>query len=178
LLFLVMGCGTLAYTLVLAQVRIAPEARRAAEAERAPIVRTGENALLLPATDYEADPKLRFRPLEWSAVRYFRRAGDVMLDAPFLDMSTMPIDTRAPQLDGTIVPGATNDLTDLLDRSRQDPGWAKVLFRKADLVVFRDSFQVSSTSAVEQMLHRHGRPEMKCMQRDWLYLCRVARSAL
>lgn len=178
LLFLVMGCGTLAYTLVLAQVRIAPEARRAAEAERAPIVRTGENALLLPATDYEADPKLRFRPLEWSAVRYFRRAGDVMLDAPFLDMSTMPIDTRAPQLDGTVVPGATNDLTDLLDRSRQDPGWAKVLFRKADLVVFRDSFHVSSTSAVEQMLHRHGRPEMKCTQRDWLYLCRVARSAL
>jgi hypothetical protein len=174
----VMGCGILAYTLILAQVRIAPEARRAAEAERAPILRTGENALLLPATDYEADPKLRFRPLEWSAARYFRRAGDVMLDAPFLDMSTMPIDTRAPQLDGTVVPGATNDLKDLLDRSRQDAGWAQVLFRKADLVVFRDSFHVSSTSAVEQMLHRDGRPEMKCTQRDWLYLCRVARPAL
>jgi hypothetical protein len=173
LLFLVMGYGILAYTLVLAQVRIAPEARRAAEAERAPVLRRGENALLLPATDYEADPKLRFRPLEWSAVRYFRRAGDVMLDAPFLDMSTMPIDTRAPQLDGTVVPGATNDLKDLLDRSKQDPAWAKVLFEKADLVVFRDDFHISSTSAVEQMLLRDGRPQMKCMQRDWLYLCRV-----
>jgi hypothetical protein len=172
-LFVVLGCGALLYTLVLAQLRIAPEARRAAEPERAPIVRTGENALLLPATDYEADPQLRFRPLEWSAVRYFRRAGDVMLDAPFLDMSTMPIDSRQPQLDGTVVPGATNDLTDLLDRSRQDPQWAKILFARAGLVVFRDPFHISSTSAVEQILHRNARPQMKCRQRDWLYFCRA-----
>ena len=172
-LFPSMGCAVLAYTLILAQVRIAPEARRAAEAERAPIVHAGENAILLPASDYEADPKLRFRPLEWSAVRYFRRAGDVMLDAPFLDMATMPIDTRGPQLEGTVVPGATNDLKDLLDRSKRDPQWGKVLFRKADLIVFRDSFHMSSTAAAAQMLHEAGRPEMRCAQRDWLYFCRA-----
>jgi hypothetical protein len=45
-------------------MRIAPEARRSAKAERAPILRSGENAILLPATGYEADPRLRFRPLE------------------------------------------------------------------------------------------------------------------
>lgn len=172
-LFPAMGCAVLAYTLILAQVRIAPEARRAAEAERAPIVHTDENVILLPASDYEADPKLRFRPLEWSAVRYFRRAGDVMLDAPFLDMATMPIDTREPQLEGTVVPGATNDLKDLLDRSKRDPQWAKVLFRKADLIVFRDSFHMSSTAAAQQMLREAGRSEMKCAQRDWLYFCRA-----
>jgi hypothetical protein len=173
MLFVLLGCAALAYTLTLAQMRIAPEARRAAEAERAPVVRTGENAILLPASDYEADPTLRFRPLEWSAVRYFRRAEDVMLDAPFLDMATMPIDTRGPQLAGTVVPGATNDLKDLLDRSRRDPQWAKVLFRKAELVVFRDSFHNSSAAAAEQMLQRDGRPRMKCSQRDWLYFCRA-----
>lgn len=173
LLFPAIGCAALAYTLVLAQLRIAPEAERAAEAERAPIVHTGENAILLPASDYEADPKMRFRPLEWSAVRYFRRAGDVMLDAPFLDMATMPIDTRAPQLEGTVVPGATNDLKDLLDRSRRDPQWAKVLFRKADLVVFRDEFHISSAAAAQQMLREDGRPQMKCIERDWLYFCRA-----
>jgi hypothetical protein len=173
-----LGCGALAYTLILAQVRIAPEARSAAEAERAPIVRSGENAILLPATDYEADPELRFRPLEWSAVRYFRRAGDVMLDAPFLDMSTMPIDVRKPQLDGTVVPGATNDLVDLLDRSRRDPRWARVLFRQADLVVFRDSFHVSSAAAMQQKLHDDGRPQMQCAQRDWMYFCRADGSGL
>jgi hypothetical protein len=172
-LFVTLGCVTLAYTLVLAQIRIAPEARRAAEAERAPIVRTGENAILLPASDYEVDPTLRFRPLEWSAVRYFRRAGDVMLDAPFLDMATMPIDSREPQLDGTVVPGATNDLQDLLDRSQRDPQWGKVLFRKADLVVFRDSFHMLSAASAEQMLQRDGRPRMRCVQRDWLYFCRA-----
>jgi hypothetical protein len=172
-LLVAMGCGSLAYTLLLAQVRIAPEARRAAEAERVPIVRAGENALLLPATDYEADPELRFRPLEWSAVRYFRRAGDVMLDAPFVDMSTMPIDSRMPQLDGTVVPGATNDLKDLLDRSREDPRWAMVLFRKADLVVFGDSFYRSSAAAVEQKLQSDGRPGMRCLRRDWMYFCRA-----
>jgi hypothetical protein len=173
MLFVILGCAALGYTLVLAQVRIAPEARRAAEAEWAPIVRRGENAILLPASDYEADPTLRFRPLEWSAVRYFRRAGDVMLDAPFLDMATMPIDSRGPQLDGTVVPGATNDLKDLLDRSRRDPQWAKVLFRKADLVVFQDSFRRSTAGEVEQMLQRDGRSRMKCVQRDWLYFCRA-----
>jgi hypothetical protein len=173
MLFPAMGCAALAYTLVLAQVRIAPEARRAAEAERAPIVRTGENAILLPASDYEADPMLRFRPLEWSAVRYFRRAGDVMLDGPFLDMATMPIDTRAPQLEGTVVPGATNDLKDLLDRSRRDPQWARVLFRKADLVVFRDEFHMSSAEMAQQMLHDDGRPRMTCVARDWMYFCRA-----
>jgi hypothetical protein len=173
MLFVILGCAGLGYTLVLAQVRIAPEARRAAEAEQAPIVRTGENAILLPSSDYEADPVLRFRPLEWSAVRYLRRAGDVMLDAPFLDMATMPIDSQGPQLDGTVVPGATNDLKDLLDRSRRDPQWAKVLFRKADLVVFRDSFHRSTAGEVEQMLRSDGRPQMKCVQRDWLYFCRA-----
>ncbi len=173
MLFPAMGCAALTYTLILAQVRISPEARRAAEAERAPIVHTGENAILLPASDYEADPALRFRPLEWSAMRYFRRAGDVMLDAPFLDMATMPIDTRAPQLEGTVVPGATNDLKDLLDRSRRDPQWAKLLFRNADLVVFRDSFHMSSVLAVQQMLQADGRPRMRCVERDWLYLCRA-----
>jgi hypothetical protein len=172
-LFAMLGCGALAYTLVLGQIRIAPEARRAAEAESAPVVRMGESAILLPATDYEADPTLRFRPLEWSAARYFRRAGDVMLDAPFLDMSTMPIDSRGPQLEGTVVPGATNDLKDLLDRSRQDPRWAQVLFRDADLVIFRDGFHVSSVSAVQEMLRRDGRPQMRCVQRDWLYFCRA-----
>lgn len=171
-LMIATGYAALGYTLILAQIRIAPEARRAAEAERAPIVRAGENALLLPATEYEADPTLRFRPLEWSAVRYFRRAGDVMLDAPFLDMSTMPIDTRRPQLEGTVVPGATNDLLDLLKRSKRDPEWAKVLFAGADLVVFRDEFHKSSASDLEQKLHEDGRSQMRCTQRDWLYFCR------
>jgi hypothetical protein len=96
-----------------------------------------------------------------------------MLDAPFLDMATMPIDTRRPQLDGTVVPGATNDLKDLLDRSRRDPQWAMVVFRKADLVVFQDSFHMSTAGEAEQMLQRDGRPRMKCVQRDWLYLCRA-----
>jgi hypothetical protein len=171
--FAAFGCAALAYTLVLAQIRIAPVARRAAEAERAPIARAGENAILLPASDYEADPELRFRPLEWSAVRYFRRAGDVMLDAPFLDMSTMPVDSRGPQLEGTVVPGATNDLKDLLDRAKQDPRWASVLFRNADLVVFRDTFHRSSVSAVQQKLQRDGRPQMRCVGQDWLYFCRA-----
>jgi hypothetical protein len=58
------GYVALAYTLILEKMRIAPEARRSAEAERAPILRSGENAILLPATGYEADPRLRFRPLE------------------------------------------------------------------------------------------------------------------
>jgi hypothetical protein len=167
-----LGYATLAVTLVLAQIRIAPEAQRAAVAESAPIVHRGENAILLPATDYEADPELRFRPLEWSAVRYFRRAGDVMLDAPFLDMATMPIDTRRPQLEGTVVPGATNDLVDLLDRARRDPQWARVLFAEADLVLFHDEFHKSSASALEEKLHRDGKPAMRCIQRDWLYFCR------
>jgi hypothetical protein len=96
-----------------------------------------------------------------------------MLDAPFLDMATMPIDSREPQLDGTVVPGATNDLKDLLDRSRRDAQWAKVLFRRADLVVFRDSFHRSTAGEVEQMLRSDGRPWMKCVQRDWLYFCRA-----
>ncbi len=171
---LLMSTGfiALSYTLLLAQMRIAPEARRAAEAERAPVVRSGENAILLPATDYEADPTLRFRPLEWSAVRYFRRAGDVMQDAPFLDMSTMPIDTRRPQLEGTVVPGATNDLLDLLKRSRRDPEWGKVLFAGADLVVFHDDFRKSSPSTMDQTLHEDGKPQMHCTPRDWLYFCR------
>ena len=96
-----------------------------------------------------------------------------MLDAPFLDMATMPIDTRAPQLEGTVVPGAANDLKDLLDRSRRDPQWAKVLFRKADLVVFRDEFHMSSAAKAQQMLHDDGRPRMKCVERDWMYFCRA-----
>jgi hypothetical protein len=95
-----------------------------------------------------------------------------MLDAPFLDMSTMPIDTRRPQLEGTIVPGATNDLLDLLKRSKRDPEWAKVLFAGADLVVFRDEFHTSSASDLEQKLHENGRSQMRCTQRDWLYFCR------
>jgi hypothetical protein len=96
-----------------------------------------------------------------------------MLDAPFLDMATMPIDTREPQLEGTVVPGATNDLKDLLDRSRRDPHWAKVLLRNADLVVFRDSFHKSSVVAAQQMLQADGRPRMRCVERDWLYFCRA-----
>ncbi len=172
MLMISSGYAALTYTLILAQIRIAPEARRAAVAERAPILRSGENAILLPATEYEADPTLRFRPLEWSAVRYFRRAGDVMLDAPFLDMSTMPIDTRRPQLEGTVVPGATNDLVDLLKRSRRDPQWAKVLFGGADLVVFRDEFHKSSASIIQQKLHQNGKPQMRCTQQDWLYFCK------
>ena len=96
-----------------------------------------------------------------------------MLDAPFLDMATMPIDTQAPQLEGTVVPGATNDLKDLLDRSKRDPQWAKVLFRKADLVVFRDQFHMSSVAKAQQMLHDVGRPRMTCVERDWMYFCRA-----
>jgi hypothetical protein len=95
-----------------------------------------------------------------------------MLDAPFLDMSTMPIDTRLPQLEGTVVPGATNNLVDLLERSQRDPEWTKVLLAGSDLVPFCDEFHKSSRSAVEQKLHHDGKPQMGCTQQDWLYFCR------
>lgn len=54
----------LVVTLVLAQIRIVPTARRAALAEQVPLSFPGSNALLLAATAYQADPVLRFRPLE------------------------------------------------------------------------------------------------------------------
>ena len=57
-----------------------------------------------------------------------------MLDAPFLDMSTMPIDTRRPQLEGTVVPGATNDLVDLLKRSSEILSGRKCCLPESDLV--------------------------------------------
>jgi hypothetical protein len=78
----------------------------------------------------------------------------------------------SPQLGGTVVPGATNDLVDLLKRSRRDPQWVKALFGGADLVVFRDEFHKSSALAVEQKLHANGRPQMRCAGQDWLYFCR------
>jgi hypothetical protein len=167
-----LGYAALIVTLIVAQVRIAPEARRAAVAETAPIAEMGESAILMPATSYEADPALRFRPLEWSAARYFRRADDVMLDAPFLDMATMPIDTRQPQFQGTVVPGATNDLDDLVKRAKHDPQWARILFIGADLVLFRDAFHRSSPLEMQQHLHQNGKPQMRCVQQDWLYFCR------
>ncbi len=171
---LVMATSALALvvTLVLAQQRVVPTARRAAIAERIPVQATDVNALLLPATPYQADPVLRFRPLEWSGVRLIRRAGDVMLDAPFLDMATMPVNTRQPELDGTVVPGATNALPDLVVRAHRDPAWAHTLLRHADLVVFQDEFHRSSAAQVERELHSDGRPEMRCFADDWLYICR------
>lgn len=107
-------------------------------------------------------------------MRLIRRAGAVMLDAPFLDMATMPLNMRQPELEGSVVPGATNALFDIITRAEDDPRFATVLIRHADVIIFQDEFHRSSAARVEQMLHDNGRPQMQCAAHDWLYLCRSA----
>lgn len=169
-------------TLALAQLRLAPIARRIAAVDTLPLPRAGDRGLLLSAGPDDASTfaAVTYEPLHWQAAAYFRQSGAALLNTPWMDSTWLPLAAKPTLLTAGFVPQATPwtlECYSCLRRLLVASAAARAqVFPRTDFIVFVNQPGAAQPAALTQsqinaFLQIDSADHWSCSPHDWLWLC-------
>ena len=138
--------------------------------ENSPIRAHGTRGLLLTASSAPAEFALNFDPYLWCGAGYFRRTNTVMLNAPWLDLTILPIAARNGLFTNLFPPEIDNDpgpLTKLLSNSRQT---RERISSELDYILLV-GFSGKKPNAIDNVLNQDWSRAWNCDRDHWYSVC-------
>lgn len=160
----------------LANYFVRPTADELSLIDQAP-VRLHRLGILLDAPVRVHDRFLTFDPyLRWAGARYFRRAGAVMLNSPWLDLPILPLGRRANSLTARLSPFELTVPSRLHRHLMNDSAERRELLSAIDLMVFVGKPQPNA-SVLDPLLAGDTAHRWSCHQNVWYFICEAARDS-
>ena len=174
----IVACVFAAVAVSLADSYVRPVAKRIALMETSPIEHSGHRGIFIYTPIYKPLPQeisgLTFNPDVWVAARYFRRAGAVMLNPPWLDLPISPLKPRR-QLLINIFPKRVSTYPDQLRwflMGSQDA--RNTISGLADFILFTGA-TLPKPSAPDPLLQSEWPHPWSCEWNQWYSVCAGAR---
>jgi hypothetical protein len=167
----VYGTVTALLVLVILNREIRPIARRVAEIIELPMNEHGRMALLLPAGRDSFQEQLFFDPYQWAGVHYPRRAGEALLNTPWLNL---PINTLGER-QGLLTHSLPLLEVEAYSVLRQDllahPATRAKVFSQTDYVILVDRTRRTPTEPLDPVLAADTSATWSCAAHDWFLVC-------
>ena len=117
---------------------------------------------------------MNFDPYFWSSARYFRRTDSVMLNAPWLDLSILPVAPKNRLLANLFPPNILNR-PDIFAETLLSSGKARDLINpELDFIIFVGYSSVRDPNSKHDLLKERWGRTWECQRDQWYAICSSA----
>ena len=138
--------------------------------EHASLVPPGVRGIFIDPPRVPVDVPLTYDPYIWSAARYFRNTNTIMMNAPWLDLSILPI-TAKDRLLAKHFPGKLLNFPDRFsDLLLGDQKIRSQIGNQVDFILFM-GFSGDKPECRDRVVEQHWPHPWTCGREDWFALC-------